>query len=77
MTGHCSVIAQAKALVEVTLAHIVQIGTHRPAFTHRAVQQFTADPGVHRFQITAIDHAIQVLVQFAGLVQLQGWHGHV
>ena len=77
MPGHDRVIAQGKALIEITLAHPVQIRAQRPALAGRAEQHFRTDAGKHRFQITAINHAVEILIQLLGMAELEQRHGRV
>ncbi|MCY1450425.1 hypothetical protein D9M71_672290 [compost metagenome] len=77
MAGQGLVVAQAEALVKITLAHVVQIRAQCPALAHLPIQQLTTDPGKHPFQIAAVDHAVQVFIQLPGMVELERRHCHV
>jgi len=74
--GH-AVVAEAEALVEIALLDPVQFSAQRPAFVHRAIEDFAADAAIHVLQHAGIGHAVQVTAELLRAGQLQVGQGEV
>ncbi len=58
MPGRHAVIAKAEELVEVALAHVVQLGAKRQTAADRLPQQLCRNAAIHLFEVAECHAAI-------------------